>query len=103
VTIPDQEGLPYGPLVGGRRGKPEDGNHPIGIYHQRHLEAVDPLGLGSAPPEGGLPTEQPLARCPHPHDGRDEGRVHHAVECRRVRKVSGQRLLQRAQLGLQVS
>src|SRR5215216_6515789 len=29
VTIPSYEDFPYGPLVGGRRGKSENGNHPI--------------------------------------------------------------------------
>jgi hypothetical protein len=42
MTIPSHEGVAYGPLVGGRCGQTEDGNHPIGIYHEGHLEAVDP-------------------------------------------------------------
>ena len=43
VTIPSHEGFPYGPLVGGRRSQPEVANHPIGIHHEGHLQAVDPL------------------------------------------------------------
>jgi hypothetical protein len=71
-------GLPYGPLVVGRRGQTESGDYAFRVYHQSRLEAVDPLGLGGAPPEGSLPREESLARSPYPHDGRDEGRVHNA-------------------------
>jgi hypothetical protein len=63
VAVTGHEGLPYGPLVGGSRGQPEGGDDAPRIYHQGHLEAVDPLGLGGAPAEGGLPAEQPLAGC----------------------------------------
>jgi preprotein translocase subunit SecY len=58
------------------------GDYALGIHHQSHLEAVDPLGLGGASSEARLAGKQPLARSPHPHDGRDEGRVHHAVDGR---------------------
>jgi hypothetical protein len=93
-------GLPYGPLLGGRRGQTEGGYYPARVYHQRRLEAVDPFGLGGAPAEGGLPAEEvPLARSPHPHEGREEGRVHHAIDGRRVRKSLGEGPLQEAQLG----
>jgi hypothetical protein len=60
VAVRRHEGVPYGPLLGGGRGQTENGNHPAGIYHEGHLEAVDPLGLGGAPAEGGLPAEEPL-------------------------------------------
>jgi hypothetical protein len=49
VTIPSHEGVAYGPLVGGGRGQPEDGNHPLRVYHKGYFEAVDRYGgLGSA-------------------------------------------------------
>src|SRR5215210_8321733 len=103
VAVGGHEGLPYGPLVGGRRGQTESCDYAVGVYHQRRLETVDPLGLGGAPPEGSLPTEEPLARSPHPHDRRDEGRVHHAKDGRRTGELSGEGQLQSAQLGLQGS
>jgi hypothetical protein len=103
VTVGDYEGLCYGPLVGGRRGRPEGGDHPVRVHHQGHLEAVDPFGLGGAPPERSLTGEKPLARSPHPHYGRDEGGVHHALESRRLRKILGEGPLQEAHLRLQGS
>src|SRR5215204_6640045 len=103
VAIGGHEGLPYGPLVGGRRSQTESGDHAVGIYHQRRLEAVDPLGLGGAPAEGGLPAEEALARSSYPHDGRDEGGVHNAIDGRRLGELSGEGELQEAQLGLQGS
>jgi hypothetical protein len=48
-----------------------------------------------------LPAEEPLARSPHPHHRREEGRVHHALECRRLGKLSGEGTLQEAHLRLQ--
>ena len=48
-----------------------------------------------------MAAEEPLARSPHHR--RDEGRVHHALECRRLGKLSGEGPLQEAQLGLQGS
>jgi hypothetical protein len=42
-------------------------------------------------------------RSPHPHDGRDEGRVHHAADGRRLRKILGEGQLQEAQLRLEGS
>src|SRR5215212_3332657 len=97
------KGVCYGPLVGGGRGQPEGGDDAPRIDHQGHLEAVDPFGLGGAPAEGGLPAEEPLAGSPHPHDGRDEGRVHHVVDGRRIGEFLGEGPLQGAQLGLQGS
>src|SRR5215203_306106 len=103
VTVRGYEGFPYGPLVGGRLGQTEDGDHPVGIYHESYLEAVDPFGLGSASSEGGLPAEEALAGYPHPHDRREEGGIQDAVDGRRLAEFPGQRPLQRAQLGLQGS
>src|ERR687889_1148031 len=103
VTVAGHEGVCYGPLVGGGRGQPEGGDDAPRIYHQGHLEAVDPFGLGGAPAEGRLPAEEPLAGRPHPHDGRDEGRVHHVVDGRRIGEFIGEGPLQSAQLGLQGS
>ena len=57
----------------------EGGDYPFGAHHQRHLEAVDPLGLRMAPPEARLTSEQPFTAGPRPHDRRDEGRIHHPV------------------------
>src|SRR5919112_5964216 len=86
VKVSGYEGLSDGPLVGGRGGQEEGAYHALGIYHRGHLEAVDPLGLGGAPAEGGLPAEELLASFagPHPHDGRDERRVPDAVDGRRI-------------------
>jgi hypothetical protein len=71
--------------------------------HQRHLEPVDPLGLGGAPPEARLSAEEPLARSPHPDHGRHQGRVKDPVDGRRFGDLSGEGPLQSAQLGLQGS
>src|SRR5829696_1148215 len=103
VAVGSYEGVAYGPLVGGRDGQPESGDHPLGVNHEGHLEAVYPLGLGGAASEACLAGEKPLARSPHPHDGRDEGSVHHAVDRRRFRKILGESPLQEAQLWLQGS
>jgi hypothetical protein len=104
VTVGGYEGVCFEPLVGGGFRQPEGGDDAPRIDHQGHLEAIDPLGLGSAPAEGGLPAEQPLAGRPHPHDdGRDEGGVHHAVDGRRIAEFLGEGPLQGAQLGLQGS
>jgi hypothetical protein len=96
-------GLPYGPLVVGRRGQTESGDYAFRVYHQSRLEAVDPLGLGGAPPEARLPKEQPLSRSPYPYDGRDEGRVHNAKDGRRTGELLGEGTLQEAQLRFQGS
>src|SRR5215210_7988244 len=103
VAIGGHEGLPYGPLVGCRRSQPEGRDLPVRVYQQSHLEAVYPLGLGSAPPEGCLTAEEALAGSSHPHDGRDEGSVHHVVDGRRLRELLGEGPLQEAQLRLQGS
>src|SRR5215212_12171619 len=87
VMVAGHEGVCYGPLVGGGRGQKEGDNDAPRIDPQGHLQAVDPFGLGGAPAEGGLPAEEPLAGRPNPHDGRDEGRVHHAVDGRRIGEV----------------
>ena len=80
-------------------GKTESCDYAVRVYHQRRLEAVDPLRLGGAPPEGGLPAEEPLARSPHPHHRRDERRVHHAIDGRRTGELSGEGLRKRRILG----
>jgi hypothetical protein len=103
VAVGSYEGVPYGPLVRGRGSQTESGDYALGVNHQRHLQAVDPLALGGAPSEACLPAEEPLARSPHPHHRREEGRVHHALECRRLRKLLGEGPLQEAQLWLQGS
>ena len=105
MKVSGYEGLSDGPLVGGRGGQEEGAYHALGIYHRGHLEAVDPLGLGGAPAEGGLPAEELLASFagPHPHDGRDERRVHDAVDRRGFGELSGECQLQSAHLGLQGS
>jgi hypothetical protein len=43
VKVFGYERLPDGALVGGRGGEAESAYHALGIDHQRHLEAVDPL------------------------------------------------------------
>jgi hypothetical protein len=101
VAVGSYEGVPYGPLVRCRRCQTESGDYALGVYHQSHLQAVDPLGLGGAASEACLAAEEPLARSPHHR--RDEGRVHHALECRRLGKLLGEGPLQEAQLGLQGS
>src|SRR5919112_3296160 len=75
VRVLDDEKLPYGAIVGGCLCQPEGADHALWADRKRHLEPVNPLGLGGASAEGGLPAEGPLARSPHPHDGRDEGGV----------------------------
>ena len=90
------ERFPDGALVGGRGGEAESGDHAVRVYHQRHLEPVNPLGLGGAPPEARLPAEKPLARSPHPHDRRDEGGVQDSVDGRRFAEVPGEGPLHRA-------
>jgi hypothetical protein len=34
VAVGSYEGVPYGPLVGGRRGQPEIGDYALGVHHQ---------------------------------------------------------------------
>src|SRR5215207_5404980 len=96
VTVGVYESVPYGSLVGGRGCQPEGAYHALGVYHQGHLEPVDPLGLGGAPPEGSLTDEEPLARSPHPHHRRDERRVHDSEDRRRFGESSGECALCRA-------
>ena len=103
MAVGSYEGVPYGPLVRSRPSQPESGDYALGVHNQSHLEAVDPLGLGGAPPEGSLTAEEALARSPHPHDGRHERRVHHAIDGRRTGEFLGEGSLQLAQLGLQGS
>src|SRR5215203_6153267 len=103
VTVAGHEGVCYGPLVGGGLRQAEGGDDAPGIDHQGHPEALNPFGLRRAASKGRLPAEEPLARSPHPHDGRDEGRVHHAVDGRRIAEPLGEGVLQGAQLGLQGS
>ena len=43
VKVFGYERYPYGPLVRGRGGQPEGAYHAFGIYHEGHLEPVDPL------------------------------------------------------------
>jgi len=74
---------------------------PCGSTTSANFEPVDPLGFRATPSEGSLPAEQPLAACPHSHDGRNEGRVHHVVDGRRLPESSGEVVLQDALFGLQ--
>ena len=101
MTISSYEGIPDRSLVGVGRGQEEGGDHPVWVDCQRDLEAVDPLGFGAAPPEGGLSGEKPLAAGPHPQDGRDEGGVQNAIDGRRIAELSGEVVVQGAQFGLQ--
>ena len=103
MTVRSHEGVAYRTLVRGGGGESEGGHCPLGAHHQRHLEAVDPLGLRRAPPEGGLPTEQPPAGRSHPHHRRDEGGVQDVVDIGTIDECSSQVSLQRAQFGLQGS
>jgi hypothetical protein len=102
VKVFGYESLPYGSFVRGRRSQPESAHHTLGIHHQRHLEAVDPLGLGGAASEARLPSEEPLASFagPHPHHRRQEGGIQNAVHGRRPGESSGESPLQGAHLGL---
>src|SRR5215208_4583231 len=52
---------------------------------------------------GCLAAEEPLARSPHPHHRRDEGRVHNAIDGRRLGELLGEGELQEAHLWLQGS
>ena len=105
VEVGGYEGLPDRALVGGGHGHSEGSDDALGVHHQCHLEAVDPFGLGSTPAEGSLSAEESLASFagPHPHNGRDEGRVHYAVDGRRIGEFFGEGLLQSAHVGLQGS
>src|SRR5215203_2891087 len=103
VEVGGYEGLPDRALVGGGHGQTEGSDDALGVYHQGHLEPVDPLGLGGAPSEARLTAEKPLARSPHPHDGRDQRRVHHAVDGPGMGELSGEGSLQSANLCLQGS
>jgi PKD repeat protein len=75
VAVVANEKISDGSLVGGGLGQGEGGYDARRRDGQSHLEPVDPFGLRDAPPEGGLPTEQPLPASPHPHDRRDQGGV----------------------------
>src|SRR5215203_2266781 len=105
VEVGGYEGLPDRALVGGGHGQTEGSDDALGVYHQGHLEAVDPLGLGGAPSEARLTAEKPLASFagPHPHDGRDQRGVHHAVDGPGMGELSGEVPLQSANLCLQGS
>src|SRR5215207_9600060 len=100
VRVLDDEKVPYGAVVGGRLRKPEGADHALWADRKRHLEAVNPLGLGGAPPEGGLPGKQPLARSSYPHHGRDESGVQDMVDLRNATEHSGHCTLEVAQIGL---
>jgi hypothetical protein len=43
VKVFGYERFPDGALVGGRGGEAESGDHAVRVYHQGHLEPVDPL------------------------------------------------------------
>jgi hypothetical protein len=58
----DDEKLSYGALVGGCLRQPEGEDHALWANRKCHLEAVDPLGFGGAPPEGGLLAENSRLR-----------------------------------------
>jgi hypothetical protein len=103
VKVRGYERLPDRPLVGGRRGKTESAYHALRVYHQRHLEPVDPLGLGSAPPEARLTGKESLARSPHSDDSRHQSRIQNPVGRRRFGNLLGEGPLQSAQLELQGS
>src|SRR5215218_7633812 len=105
VEVGGYEGLPDRALVGGGHSQTEGSDDALGVYHQGHLEPVDPLGLGGAPSEARLTAEKPLASFagPHPHDGRDQRRVHHAVDGPGMGELSGEGSLQSANLCLQGS
>src|ERR671920_1768449 len=60
VKVFGYERFPDGALVGGGGGEAESGDHAVRVYHEGHLEPVDPLGLGGAPAEARLPAEEPL-------------------------------------------
>jgi hypothetical protein len=103
VKVFGYERLPDGTLVGGGRAEAESAYHALGIHHQRHLESVNPLGLGGAPTEGCLSVEEPLARSPHSDHGRNQGCVQDAVDRRRLGDLPGEGPLQSAHLRLQGS
>ena len=90
MRVLDDEEVSYGPLVGGGLRQPEGADHALRADRKCYLEPVNPLGLGGAPPEGGLPGKQPLARSPYPHDGRNEGGVQDVVDLRSTTERSGQ-------------
>jgi hypothetical protein len=90
-----------GPLVGGGLGQSEGADYPLRAHRERYLEAVDPLGLGAAPPESGLPGKQPSSAGSHPHHRRDQGGIHDVVDRRRIGERPGQVALQGSHLGLQ--
>jgi len=77
MSILADKPIRYGALV--RSGHPEGGDDALRAHREAHLETVNPLGLRSAPAEGNLPAEEPFARSPYPHDGRDEGGIRHVV------------------------
>src|SRR5215203_2398578 len=68
----------------------EGGDYPFGAHHQRHLEAVDPLGLRTSPPDVRLNRDQPFTARLCPHDRRDVARIQHPVSFRRIGELAGQ-------------
>ncbi len=103
VSIASDEELPDGALVAIGGGEAEGRYYAFRGDGQRYLEAVDPLGFGDVPLEGGLAGEEALTTGANPHDGRDQRRVQHPVDLRAVGQRRNQMPLQRAQLRLQGS
>src|SRR5215204_568661 len=101
VRVLDDEKVSYGAVVGGCLRQPEGADHALWADRKCYLEPVNPLGLGGAPPEGGLPGKQSLARSSHPHNGRNESSVQDMVDLRNTTERSGHCTLEVAQIGLQ--
>src|SRR4029450_4693492 len=64
VAVFVDKDLSYRPLVGGAPRQPEGADHALRPDREADLEAVDPLGLRGAPPEGRLAAEEPPPACP---------------------------------------
>jgi hypothetical protein len=102
VAVAVDEDLADGPLVGGGLRQAQGRYETLRSDRKADLQAVDPLlGLGGAPPEGGLSGEKPPPACPDPHHRGDEGRIEDVVDGTLLGEGSGKMERERLRLGLQ--
>jgi hypothetical protein len=101
MAVASDEDLPYGTLVGGGFGQGEGRDDAPRSDGEADLEAVDPLGLGGAPPEARLPREQPVPACPDANDRWDEGGIQDMVDHSLLGEEIGQMKLEGSHFALQ--